>query len=264
MTDGIKRRVAKAIKLVYPRFGLRDTDVILASYPKSGNTWVRFIWANILSIEETNGGTVDFNRLVNKLGSEYDSHSYRDVDSSEIPRLVKTHRQYDKRRFEINESVYIIRNPFDVMESYHEYRRHKKSASVSESLSTFIRGKFGIEAWCTHVKSWMRSDAIILRFEDLKKDAYEAFKQAFSEGGLIDVENKTMKRAVEESTFENLRRLEELYGRPNQEMFNEGFRFMRTGSIGTWKSYSDSDLTHIEDTIKAFNLDNLYNIHNVK
>ena len=44
MISAAMRRVASAIKFVYPRFELRDSDILLASYPKSGNTWMRFIW----------------------------------------------------------------------------------------------------------------------------------------------------------------------------------------------------------------------------
>jgi hypothetical protein len=225
---------------------------------------VRFIWANILSIEEMGGKIVDFNILINRVGSEYDRHNYRYIESDKIPRLVKTHEKYDKSKFGKNKKVYIVRNPFDVMESYHEYKRHEKSSNVSKSISKFIRSNLGIKAWCKHVSDWLNSDAEVIRFEDMKKNTYLAFRETFKEKGLIDVKDRIMKRAVERSRFEKISRLEELHGRPNQEMFDEDFKFLRKGKVGKFDGFTKTDAKYIEQTIENFNLEYIYDIEKIR
>ena len=42
---------------------LRKDDVILAAYPKTGSTWVRFMLCNLISLNEWNGKIVDFETL---------------------------------------------------------------------------------------------------------------------------------------------------------------------------------------------------------
>jgi len=43
--------------------GLRKSDIILAAYPKSGSTWLRFLLCDVGSLLEWNGREVDFETL---------------------------------------------------------------------------------------------------------------------------------------------------------------------------------------------------------
>ena len=110
-----KNILSRVVKKVYPRFGLRDSDIFLASYPKSGNTWVRFIWTNIISVVERGGEKVTFHTVTDELGAEYDVNSYPNEEIECLPRIVKTHKKYNSYIFSKNKSVYLLRNPGDVM-----------------------------------------------------------------------------------------------------------------------------------------------------
>jgi hypothetical protein len=72
----VKRKFQDLAKDVRQRLGLcglKSDDIIIASFPKSGNTWMLFILANIISLCEMDGRQIDFNVLHELFLAEYDS-----------------------------------------------------------------------------------------------------------------------------------------------------------------------------------------------
>lgn len=260
----VKQKVVKLIKKIYPRLGLRDSDIILASYPKSGNTWVRFIWLNTVSLLEFDGKEIDFHLINGPLNAEYDSYSYGDISYKSLPRLVKTHLSYDKR-FNTNKSIYVVRNPGDVMVSYFEYQKAKKSMNlVINDLSTFLRSNiYGIDSWCSHVKSWTNQADVIISYESLKDDALNEMRRALTKLGIDkDVNDKVISKAIKRSSFTNMRKIEEKKGRPNmKKKFRVGYKFTRKGSTGEWKQkLNNKDISFIRSKIKEYDLSEFYSI----
>jgi hypothetical protein len=258
----VTRRAANAIKKVYPRFGLRDSDILLASFPKSGNTWVRFIWANMVSLTELGGREIDFGYLNTELVAEYDSHSYGEVEFDCLPRLVKTHRLYDPRAYGENRSIYVVRHPGDVAISYFEYQKAKNGRGGSGSdLKAFIRDpEYGVPAWCEHVRSWRSRADIVIKYEELKTDAVMVLERVLRRFGLVNrVDDAVVKHAVERSSFDKLKDVEEEKGRPKQDRFDSKYRFMRRGNTGEWeKRFDESDIDYLREKTMRADLDELY------
>jgi len=48
----MKSKFLRAIKYIRSFVALRHTDIILAAYPKSGSTWLRFLLCNVGSLLE--------------------------------------------------------------------------------------------------------------------------------------------------------------------------------------------------------------------
>jgi estrone sulfotransferase len=259
MTIDISTLTRRALRKVYPRLGLRDTDILLASYPKSGNTWVRFIWANMVSLIERGGETVTFHTLTNELGSEYDQNTYGDIEFDCLPRLVKTHHEYSASKFEQNRSIYIIRHPGDVLISYYKYKIARKGSGISreDSLAAFIRSEqFGMPAWTTHVNSWLPEADVVIQYEDLKDGAAAVVASALADLGLADaVDDSVLAEAVRRSEFERMKEIEEEEGRPNQENFKDDFRFVRKGKKGVWEEgYRKRDKKYIREKLNSESL----------
>jgi len=78
-------------------------DTFLVSYPKSGNTWVRFLLANLLHPNET-VGFANINRLLPAPGVL----SKRFLRSLPRPRILKSHETFDVR---FRKVIYLVRDP---------------------------------------------------------------------------------------------------------------------------------------------------------
>jgi hypothetical protein len=153
--------------------------VWLASYPKSGNTWVRFLLANYF------GGPVRHSAQVETL--------IPDLEKIEDPTplirqpgrfLVKTHTLFDLQRCRehTERAVYIVRHPKDVLLSNLNYR-HLISPPTSQPVDErYIRDfialggdrhwlSLGFGSLRQHVESWLdrfTHPGLLVRYEDLK------------------------------------------------------------------------------------------------
>lgn len=198
-----RRRLRRLFLRLFPRWGLRRDDILLASFPKSGNTWLRFLWANVVALEELNGVEVDFHVLDRELGSEYDVLRYGTVEFDCSPRLVKTHRLHDGRAFGDHRSVYLHRHPGDVMLSYYEFlAAHPGHEASTGDLPMFLRSDdFGVPAWCRHVRSWIDEATVTISYEQLAWDAADALGRVLSELGIGGIGDITLGEAVRRSSF---------------------------------------------------------------
>jgi len=244
--DHIVRRVGvRAVKAVYPRFGLRHSDIILAAFPKTGSTWVRFILANIVSIKELGGRRVDYNLLNGDLAAEYDPHRYPKIEYRILPRFVKTHMEYERKRFGRNQALYVCRNPGDTMVSYFEYLRARKGrARYTGDFKSFIRdARYGIQGWCRHVLGWRDKATAVLTYEGMKVDGVSAMKSVFEELGVSGIDDELLMQAIRRSSFSAVRKMEETTGLDSraERHLDPGFRFARKGVSGEWKHYFDDE-----------------------
>src|SRR5467141_466425 len=82
-------------------------DVFLVSYPKSGNTWTRFLVANLVYPEKN----PDFSNI-NELIPDPEAMHKRDLERAARPRLIKSHQYFDPRYPKV---IYIVRDPRDVV-----------------------------------------------------------------------------------------------------------------------------------------------------
>lgn len=240
----IKSRTINLIKMIYPRYGLKDTDIILATFPKSGTTWFRFIYANLISLIELDGRVVDYEFLNEQLPASFDAHIYPKVKYNKLPRFVATHQKYDDIKFSGNKKLYIYRNPLDTMVSYWEYRKGFKYFKEDCSFKNFIRGEeYGLETWIIHYLSWIQKADLLITYEELKKDDIQVVIKVL-ESFSINITNKDyVYKAVERSRFNKIRKMEEENGldKRAKKTLKKSFRFARKGTIGEWENYFDEE-----------------------
>jgi len=82
-------------------------DVFLTSYPRSGNTWMRFLVGNLLHQEKP----VTFLNMEGLVPDMY-KQSDRTLRHMPRPRILKSHECFDPRYRRI---IYIVRDPRDVV-----------------------------------------------------------------------------------------------------------------------------------------------------
>jgi len=240
--------------------GLRSEDVWFPSYPKAGNTWLRFILCNIISQSELNGAPVDFHsvgEIMSALGRHNLLLPWR---HHTLPRFIKTHQPYRPLLFARPQRiVYLVRDPRDVMVSFYHYEKAKSRKPYNGEFADFLRDQqFGLARCLHHYRSWRPYITYLLRYEELKANPLLALKQTFK---AIDVQihDSILSTAIENSSLQKIQELQKANGIPGGERFTNQFVFARQGKPGGWVEYfSSTDLQYYRDMVQRFQFD-LYN-----
>jgi estrone sulfotransferase len=246
----------KLYKHIVGVYGLNNKDVILTSFPKSGNTWVRFFFCNLISLTEWEGKPIDFQILDNTMVEFGVSNLLNPWQYTLIPRLVKTHKSY--LPFFANKKVILItRDPRDVMVSYYYFSSNKKTINFSGTFSDLIRHpKLGLESWFRYHQSWQSVRTEIFYYEAIKNDEYNQFLRMLN-FLQIDLPDSIIYKAIQSSQFEKVKQREEKIKHYKEKENKEEFIFARKGIVGDWKNFfSESDLSYYNSLIKKYTLEN--------
>lgn len=155
---------------------VRRDDTFIVSYPRSGNTWLRFLIANL----KHGGIKVDFSNIEKLVPDIYVSPELQ-LRAMEGPRILKSHEAFDPRYRRV---IYAVRDPRDVIVSQFTTLRRLRSDIVSDSFEKFVERQLAGEfdawfgSWSANVNSWIHQDKadvdlLIVRYEDIRKDTLD-------------------------------------------------------------------------------------------
>lgn len=228
----------------------------IASFPKSGNTWLRFIAAHVLFDLGGDSAKVDAAVPDMHYSSGGLSHQY---DGAYV---VKTHFPYDKLpdRFDFGKAAYVVRHPLDVVASSAQYLDPEGERDQQLQLaSQFIEyGNLkhwygmGFGSWEGHVKSWIDAaddaEILVLRYEDMLDDPTGAISQFAKHFG-VELDDERVRRIADETSFDSMKALEEADIDRGVGLFNTeskykrtGFSFLQRGQVGRYKDVLTADL----------------------
>jgi hypothetical protein len=237
------------------KININSNDTFLVSYPKSGNTWLRFLLANLL---KSNNELINFHNVHNYC-PEWERHS-ETIKSLSSPRIIKSHQQYNPK---IKKIVYLIRDGRDVYVSYYNYLRSEghiyQQMSFTEFLETY---HFPYGYWSDHVNSWLNSTISqtkdrfhIVYYEDMLDNPLSILSKLANFIGL-STDTKNLKQAIENSSFEKMQNIEQKFGRKYSNE-NSG-NFVRKGTPGEWFEYfGDKEYQILENRNELKMLENL-------
>jgi len=216
--------------------GLVAEDVFLASYPRSGQYWLRF-----LLIESLTGGSGEFD-TVDKLVPRVGAHGPVQATLPSGGRLIQTHEGYRK---EYQKAIYLVRDLRDVVSSEYDHARANVRFYADYSFDRYmlasLRGEVqGYLPWNDHVLSWLdsppnkRGDLLVVKFEDLRKDPETVLLQIlhFLQ---VNPDPQVVRRAIANNTVDQMRVKEDR----RQAIKNSGReqdRHVRSGSVGGWRT----------------------------
>lgn len=248
----------------------------LASYPKSGNTWVRIFLENLfrdavrpVSINELGvAGFGDarialYERFAGKPLAALDDaalHALRGpiqrylADQGETS-LVKTHNMlyaYEGRPLIHLEctagAVYIVRNVFDVTVSIARHFDHPVADAVDAVCSPAFRIRTTKSAifqilgrWSDHYRSWTGVPGfkpLVLRYEDMRSKPLKAFGSVVRHLKL-PASQERIARAVRFSSFDEVSRQEREAG--FRERARDDHTFFHSGRVGGWRQHLSPD-----------------------
>jgi hypothetical protein len=217
-----------------------DDDVFLTSYPRSGNTWTRFLVGNLMYPNEA-VTFLNVERLVPDMYKTADLVLRR----RPRPRVLKSHESFDARDRRV---IYIVRDPRDVaISNYHwemKLRSVRDGCPIEEFVPLWMSGNFWrrIGSWADHVNSWLatRHDHdgfVLMRYEDLQADPQRELARVAKFLGMTPDEAR-IQRAIELSSAENMRKMEATQGKKWVATFHtrSDKPFVRKASSGGWRS----------------------------
>jgi hypothetical protein len=197
------------------RLSVRPDDILLASYPKSGNTWTRFLIANLVHPDRE----VGFGNL-HRLVLDPEVTVKRDFDRAPRPRFIWTHRSLDARYRRV---IYVVRDPRDVALSLYHYlrkvRRIDDELPMEVFIERFLTGEFNrdIGSWGENAGSWVAARSrhpgfLLLRYEDLLAGTARELTRVADFAGLPATPER-VSQAVERSSAGKMRESEKKRGR---------------------------------------------------
>ena len=243
----------------------------LASYPKSGNTWLRAFLHNFLRNPDQ---PYDINKLMEFTAGESATVLYRPFDprpwteytredvakirplvhrelTKSFPDTVfaKTHNAlledfgHPTVNMEVTAgSIYVVRNPLDVAISY----AHHLSVDYDEAIKLLgTKGAMTIPSekhvhelmgsWSQHVESWTgrpNPRLHLVRYEDLLESPFKSF------GGIarflgINPTRERLDKAIKQSSFKVLKTQEKAKGFIERPAKADAF--FRKGEAGQWR-----------------------------
>jgi estrone sulfotransferase len=250
--DLVKRRLVQSFYTATFIVGRKKDDIFLVSFPKSGNTWVKFILLNVLIESGELKKDVSFKSLDETIPEISRDNIMKEWKYKAIPRFIKSHVAYSKFFFKDNKALLIVREPRDVMVSYFHYALNTHGFNFNEDFSAFIRHKkFGLEACMLHHISWQKKAAAIIKYEDLKKKGEAVLSDALRQLS-IDVPANLMHNAFEKSSFENMKKLEQSQ-KKYENIHKNNYQFMRKGSGNQWREYfNENDLDYYNSLLRKY------------
>lgn len=255
--------------------------VLLASYPKSGNTWVRALFTALrredhdVDLDRLEGSMITsvhplvcpfpFNRLAPHEQELWHADACRSLrrDPRSIT-FLKTHLALRDDRYGacifpseiVRGAIHIVRHPFDVVPSLANHL----GIDIPEAVEVLLRddhssgGGFGATipefwgSWSQHTQSWLDGSTsfpiLLVRYEDLKRDPVDQLRRMTEFVGFPSLPLDSLAKAVENATFDRLREQENEHG--FKERSTKGTKFFRGGRSGDgWKALEPAQRARI-------------------
>jgi hypothetical protein len=193
---------------------IRPDDTFLVSYPKSGNTWMRFLIANLLR-QHPPVGLLDADNMIPIV----DGKSKRFFDAMKSPRVIKSHFSFLPAYKRV---IYIVRDPRDVLMSQYHYQIKRGVLAPDTPLDSYVPRFIAGEvcpygSWGEHAGSWLATrrhdpNFLLLRYEDMLADPAAGATRAADFLGLR-LDSSRVAQAVERSSLESMRKVEKSEGK---------------------------------------------------
>ena len=190
----------------------KELKILFFGYPKSGNTWLRFLTYNYrnLLLNYNEDQTISYNRL-NALQNNVLEKGTTFLPENGFPFIYRTHKIYKKSYNLFEKRIFIHRNPLDTLVSSYYYSKNRDvpfwddPINVRESLfdiDFFV--KYKISSWIDFYYSSLEYADFVFNYSELKNNCEEELIKLiqFLEW---ELDNSLVKKSVKLSSFSNIR-----------------------------------------------------------
>ncbi|MFK7938100.1 MAG: sulfotransferase domain-containing protein [Roseovarius sp.] len=243
----------------------------LASYPKSGNTWMRSLLAHYLMPP---GQAPDINNLRafttgdtrqdiynTAVGGQFKANNVQEwaqarakvvrliAGSKPNHHFVKTHCQpitlFDVELIPpavTSAAIYILRNPFDLAPSFARHQSADIDTAIDRMLNpdTLMGTETGIfdalGRWDDHVNNWTSAPGLplhVVRYEDLLDKAAKTMRGLLGDFLKVPMDAPKLAKAIKDTSFAAMKKHEEKHG--FFEKPKGMTSFFAKGQSGVWR-----------------------------
>lgn len=230
----------------YTKIRIFNDDVFLVSYPKSGNTWLRFLISNYLTNTQA-----DFSNIQEIVSDIHQPINLNSIHQLQRPRFIKSHRPFSPQvtaNFTANypKVVYLVRDGRDVAVSEYFFCKKLGKITPDTSFKDFLHQNFNhgnifyFDTWSNHVNSWLENAPpkfLLIKYEEMQNNTLAKLIDVLEFAGISADIDKAI-TAVEASKFEKMKAAEKKHKKwqPDQ------IRIARTGQVGDWQNFFENEL----------------------
>lgn len=230
----------------------------LTSFPRSGNTWMRFLLSNLLyEPVEISAKVGDYiPEIIDPVIAKEPKHKDHNIDfNGQTAQIFKSHLPYSHAmplRQRTLGAIYVIRNPLDIALSLS--RSHAYQHDHGNTLENFLA--YGVDSatalsyavnWHLHVHSWLEMaeasnsfPICLIQFEELVTNPHAACTKVLKWLG-FNRSSQQIDQAINRSSLENLRKIEQqevsqqipgiFYNLEDKPRIDKGWRFLNDGKV---------------------------------
>ncbi|GAB5534172.1 MAG: sulfotransferase domain-containing protein [Rubricoccaceae bacterium] len=212
---------------------MRSSDVLVASFPRSGSTHLRLILAGLATSDAAAiQSHTQFERTVPELGgpTPWDRQP-------EGPLFIKTHRPH---AFLLSRprAILLLRHPLNALASFHAYQSARVGGAAMPTDAFLRHSRFGLPRWIDHTRSWISRAEHVLRFNALCADPAEEVARMMQVLQVTSARDR-LEAAVARATPEAAHRLRST--RQGGDQFDPSFEFARSNRDQPRASFSAED-----------------------
>lgn len=233
----------------YPSIRVRDDDVILCAYPKSGTHW---LWEVSMMLLRNKAETIQFKKSLQMM--EFNSTKLDDFPS---PRVLNTHVPYDALPEDVitrrTRLVLVLRNPKDTAVSFYNHHVNLShyygyTGSFGDWLDLFLSGRVDYGSWFEYVKSWetvlernVDHPIHVVMYEDVKEDPARETKRLAEFLG-VTADPELIRQVADKCDFDRMAEDKKAHQDSAEIMF-------RKGIVGDWKNTFTVAQNEVFDTV---------------